>query len=57
MKKRANFGVDPSSLELVSDLSFQVPKVLMLMRKSMDKYQAFKEEGIFRYFFFFFNFL
>jgi len=48
LQKTQTFGVDPSTLELVMDSGFKVPKVLVLLKNSLIRQKAFQQEGIFR---------
>ncbi|KAL6050028.1 Rho GTPase-activating protein gacA [Balamuthia mandrillaris] len=42
------FGSDPTTLELVDDNGFMVPKILVELKTALVEREAFKEEGIFR---------
>jgi len=42
------FGVEPSSLEMGNDSGFQVPTILISMKRSLIEYGGIKQEGIFR---------
>lgn len=42
------FGVDPATLEMESDAGYQVPTILVAMKRSLIEYGAIKQEGIFR---------
>jgi len=48
IQKTQTFGVDPSTLDIVMDSGFKVPKVLVLLRNSLVRQKAFQMEGIFR---------
>lgn len=48
MKTVQVFGVDPSQLPFVEDHGFKVPKVLALLRKSLEEHKGLEEVGIFR---------
>jgi len=42
------FGVDPASIEMEMDAGYQVPSILVLMKRSFIDYGGLKQEGIFR---------
>lgn len=42
------FGVDPASLEMEMDAGYQVPSILVAMKRSLIEYGGLKQEGIFR---------
>jgi len=42
------FGVDPASLEMEMDAGYQVPSILVAMKRSLIDYGGLKQEGIFR---------
>eukprot|EP01114_Cavostelium_apophysatum_P020446 TRINITY_DN6850_c0_g1_i2.p1 TRINITY_DN6850_c0_g1~~TRINITY_DN6850_c0_g1_i2.p1 ORF type:complete len:1044 (+),score=328.57 TRINITY_DN6850_c0_g1_i2:146-3277(+) len=47
-KKRQTFGVDPSTLEIVEDAGFKVPKALVMLKQNLVLANGLTEEGIFR---------
>jgi len=42
------FGVEPSSLEMEMDAGYQVPSILVAMKRAIIEYGGLKQEGIFR---------
>jgi len=42
------FGVEPSSLEMETDSGYQVPSILVAMKRSIIECEGLKQEGIFR---------
>eukprot|EP01100_Stratorugosa_tubuloviscum_P007468 TRINITY_DN3108_c0_g6_i1.p1 TRINITY_DN3108_c0_g6~~TRINITY_DN3108_c0_g6_i1.p1 ORF type:complete len:960 (-),score=465.42 TRINITY_DN3108_c0_g6_i1:87-2966(-) len=42
------FGVDPSTLKLVWDHGYKVPKILVTLRKNISQNNGYSSEGIFR---------
>jgi len=42
------FGVDPATLECISDSNYKIPKLLAMLKTSIVKHSGFETEGIFR---------
>jgi len=42
------FGVDPASLEMEMDAGYQVPSILVSMKRSLIEFGGLRQEGIFR---------